>query len=153
MNAPSNLAARYATLADAPAIAALHSASWRDAYAPLLAPHRLPDTLEAEHLAMWTATIPQVAPGRLLVVEADGTEILAFLSTVPDPDGDAAAEHLAALHVAPGAQGMGLGALLLSGVAANCHAEGRQRLWCWVLTGNAGARAFYARLGGTEAAA
>ena len=64
---------RNGTPADADAIAALHTASWRSAYADLM-PAAYPNgPLEAEHLAKWRARAAAPSPGRLLLL-AEETE-------------------------------------------------------------------------------
>ena len=45
---------RPATEADALTIAAIHAASWRDAYAHILAPEFLSGGIEADRLAVWS---------------------------------------------------------------------------------------------------
>jgi hypothetical protein len=45
---------RPATEEDAPLIAAIHVASWRDAYTHILAPEFLSGDIEADRLAVWS---------------------------------------------------------------------------------------------------
>ncbi|MEM9784201.1 MAG: GNAT family N-acetyltransferase [Pseudomonadota bacterium] len=143
------IAIAEAASGDAGAIAALHSASWRDAYAPLLPVGALPDSLEAEHVALWDKVL-FASPRRVLVLTASQSGVLqGFAALCADPDDDDL-DYLAALHVRPGQRSSGLGARLLLALAKSRRRSGRQRLWCWVLRENAGGRRFYAALGATE---
>jgi len=143
---------RPAVPTDAAAIAAIHTASWRDAYAPLLPDGALGPDLAAEHRGLWERVLAPSASMRAVLVAVEGARVLGFAATHPDRD-DPGADHLAALHTDPRARGKGVGAALMREIADRLGALGRQRLWCWVLSANAGARRFYARLGAVEGAA
>ncbi|MEL6335584.1 MAG: GNAT family N-acetyltransferase [Pseudomonadota bacterium] len=143
---------RPAVGSDAGAIAALHSASWRDVYAPLLTGTALPADLEAEHRGLWEKVLAPSAQVRAILVAVDEADrIVGFGATHPDPE-DPALDHLAALHTDPALRGAGIGLMLMREVADRLLALGRQRLWCYVLEENLGAKAFYARLGAVEGA-
>lgn len=120
-------AVREATPADAPAIAALFTASRRAAMPWLREVHG------PEATAAWFREV--VLPGRqvLLALDAAGAP-LAFIAF-----GDGEVEHL---YVAPGARGGGLGTRLLALAQARAPA-----LELWVFQRNAAARAFYERRG------
>ncbi|MEO1468071.1 MAG: GNAT family N-acetyltransferase [Pseudomonadota bacterium] len=132
--------------ADAPAIAALHTASWLDAYAPHV-PGGLPADLADRHRALWDRVLGTDRPANVLLLAEDAAGLAGFVATHPDPE-DPALDYLAALHVAPSRRGQAIGARLMA--AAARALVGRDRLWCHVLVANAGARRFYARLGGSE---
>lgn len=142
------LVLRPAVPADAGAIAAVHSASWRDTYAGFV-PGGLPDTLEAGHRALWDRALVPDGRLRLVLVATRAGEIEGFAATHPDPD-DPGTDHLAALHVRPDRRSAGIGACLMRELADRLFALGRRRLWCFVLAGNDAARRFYARLGAVE---
>lgn len=133
---------------DAPAVAAIHSASWRDVYAPLVS-GTLPEALEADHRALWARVLAAEPHRRLVLVAEAGGRLAGFAAAHPDPD-DPAVDYLAALHMHPDARGQGTGAALMAALADALAARGRTRLWCYVMTANHAARRFYARLGATE---
>lgn len=132
---------RDAVPGDAPALAALHARSWRASYAPFEPAMVLRAPLEANMRDRWE-TWPG---GRLILLAERNDEVLGFVAAergdVPVVDN---------LHVDPGRRGGGIGERLLRGIAARLRTEGVSELRLFVLEGNAGARRFYARLGGQE---
>jgi hypothetical protein len=65
----SGIDIRPATETDAAIIAAIHAASWRDAYAHILAPEFLSGGIEADRLDVWSsgsAIILQLSSSTLL---------------------------------------------------------------------------------------
>jgi RimJ/RimL family protein N-acetyltransferase len=59
--------------------------------------------------------------------------------------------HIVDLALLPSCCGQGMGAAIVMGIEAAARMQGIERLTLTVLTGNLGARRFYARLGFTEA--
>ncbi len=141
---------RLATAADAPAIAALHAASWAVAYAHVLAADWLAHDLAADRLQVWTARFaaPDPAMQVLLAEDDDGLAGFASLFVAADPRWGS---HVDNLHVRPGLKGQGLGRQLLARTAALALAAAPGHgLDLFVYSANTAARGFYARLGGRE---
>jgi ribosomal protein S18 acetylase RimI-like enzyme len=144
---------RSGTPADADAIAALHTASWRSAYADLMPAAHLNGPLAEEHLAKWRARTAELSPGRfLLLAEEGGTadELRGFIHVAVVPDGRV---HVDNLHARPAHVGTGIGHRLLHhGFAWTAGRHPGQDVYLEVLHGNDRAIAFYEREGGTRTA-
>lgn len=127
----------------------VHAQSCAETYAGLLpAPLFAAMTDAARRAAMWRGLIAQ---GACIRVAEDRGRILGLGCAAPGRDaGLGTAAEITSLYLLRAAQGQGLGRALLRALAAAQHAEGRGSLGLWVLEANAGARAFYARLGGRE---
>jgi ribosomal protein S18 acetylase RimI-like enzyme len=131
---------------DVPAVADLHAASQRTAYAGIVPAEALGDGMPAERRAIWELRLdadyggPEHTP-TLLIAEQDG-EPVGFAYLVPEPDGRALLDNL---HVRPGRTGGGIGRLLLH-AALERAAPAPLRLE--VLRANHRAVAFYEREGG-----
>ncbi|MEM6972632.1 MAG: GNAT family N-acetyltransferase [Pseudomonadota bacterium] len=136
-----------ATPEDAAEIAALHSASWRDAYGPLLPSGALPARLEEMHRTLWARVFSPEGSGTLVLTARQDGALMAFAAVHRDAD-QPTLDFLAALHVRPGARSGGIGARMIAEIARRRAVA--ERLWCWVLRENASGRRFYARLGATE---
>ncbi|MFJ1752935.1 GNAT family N-acetyltransferase [Kitasatospora sp. NPDC088134] len=135
---------REGTAADAPAVAALYTASRRDAYAGLLPPELL-DADAAQQDLLWELRLtadygPPADTPVLLLAETPGHPPLGFAHLVP-LDGTVHLEHL---HVHPAHTGRGLGSLLLR-TALDRHPTTPLRLD--VLAANHRAITFYERHG------
>ncbi len=141
---------RLATAADAPAIAALHSESWRAAYAHILRADWLAHHLAADRLDVWTGRFAPQDPALRVVLAQDDDGLAGFASLflAADPHWGS---HVDNLHVRPGLNGTGLGRRLLAQAARLALAEAAgQGLDLFVYSANTAARGFYARLGGRE---
>jgi L-amino acid N-acyltransferase YncA len=144
---------RSATLADAPAIAHVHAASWRTTYAGIIPNAVLAQmTDEARRLANWQRILgdPQ-SPESVFVAEDDAGAIIGFAGGGPTRSGpeDAARYpgELYAIYLLQYAQGHGLGRALVRAVAQRLAEQGKHAMIVWVLAANP-ARHFYAALGG-----
>lgn len=141
---------RAARRSDAPAIAALHTASWRAAYRGLLPDAFLDTEVEAEHVDLWHQRFKasDAAPVTVTVVAEHDGSIVGFAHSIVDED----PKHgtlLDNLHVHPDAKRLGIGRYLMAETAARLAAAGSQcGLYLWVLEQNARARSFYEALGG-----
>ncbi|MFC8528949.1 GNAT family N-acetyltransferase [Nocardia sp. NPDC057227] len=132
---------------DVAAIAALHAASWRTAYAGMMPSEFLDGDLLADRLAVWRERCAAAVPPGLFVAE-DGGELLGFGYATPTPDGRVLLDNL---HAAPGRTRAGIGTRLLGTVfdwAATTHPDRGVHLE--VLQANTPAIAFYERHGGTR---
>ncbi|MFD9128801.1 GNAT family N-acetyltransferase [Kitasatospora sp. NPDC059571] len=141
---------RTGTAADAPAVAALHAASQRSAYAGIVPDEALGDGLPAQRQEIWALRLtvdyggPEHTP--TLLVAEDGEGPVGFAYLVPEPDGRTLLDNL---HVRPGRTGGGIGRLLLR-AALERTAPAPLRLE--VLRENRRAIAFYEREGGRRTA-
>jgi ribosomal protein S18 acetylase RimI-like enzyme len=138
---------REAGAADAPAIAALLTASWQDAYAGLLPAALLQDRLPALHRAAWAAHFAAPRPGIVLLAEGpDG--LRGFCAAWLDAD----EAYVDNLHLRPGLRGGGVGRALLGRAVGALAARGATQAALTIIDGNEGALRFYRRLGGIDGA-
>ncbi len=150
---PSGGLVRPAVLQDARAIAAVHVATWRDAYAGLLPGHFL-DGLDVDERAQtWRGRLAAMPDGLFVFVfELDG-EVRGFVSGGPGRDGGAGGE-VYAIYVDPGSQGQGAGRRLLQAAVECLTGAGFTQAGLWVFADNHPARSFYESQGwrpdGTE---
>ncbi|WP_407563003.1 GNAT family N-acetyltransferase [Streptomyces sp. 184] len=149
---------RAAGAADAPAIAALHAASWRRHYRGAYSDAFLDGDVVADREAVWAARLADLragggrvgGAGSLTYVCESGGAVVGFAHAVLDehPRWGALVDNL---HVAYGSQRRGVGARLMRlaarGVAERSPGSG---LHLWVLEQNDRAQSFYAALGGTR---
>lgn len=144
---------RLATLADAPAIAHVHVASWRTTYAGIIPDAVLAQmTDEARRLANWQRILSDPhSPECVFVAEDDNADIIGFASGGPTRSGpeDAARfpGELYAIYLLQAAQGRGVGRVLARAVAQRLAEQDMHAMIVWVLAENP-ARQFYAALGG-----
>lgn len=136
---------RPATPDDAPAIAAVHVASWQAAFRGFL-PDDYLDALSADdRLPMWTRILTDPAsPMSVIVAEDDGT-ITGFASVGPSEDGMQGEMSLSTLYLAPAATGKGIGRALLAEGERVMAESGASIASLRVITANAHARTFYER--------
>ena len=138
---------REALSDDAPAIAALHVASWRDAYAHILDPAFLAGPVEEDRMRCWTGRFADPRPDQHVVLALDGEQPAGFVCVFAeqDPVWGALVDNL---HVLPGLRGRGIGAQLL-GRAAEWVDTVRpgSPLHLWVFEANRPAMQFYERMG------
>lgn len=135
---------------DAAAVAALHATNWRANYREVLSAAYLVGDVERERMAVWTSRLTGATDRAFgIVAEADGRLIgFAYVIGNADPEFGNVLENL---HVEPGAQGKGLGRLLLRRVVETLESMAwAPRLYLWVYTVNGAARRFYERLGARE---
>jgi GNAT superfamily N-acetyltransferase len=141
---------REATVADAPAVAALHAESWRANYRGAYRDAYLDGDVFADRLRVWQERLATPAPNQLVVVAEEGAALLGFACAYGGHDATWGS-LLDNLHVQPGRQGRGVGARLVAEVAAWC----RERhpdcgLHLLVLEQNVRAQRFYERLGARD---
>lgn len=143
---------REAIPGDAAALGALHAASWRETYAGLL-PRAFLDALP-DRTAMWRAVLDDptaFGSTSVFVAERDG-RLTGFGACTGQRDPDLQAQgydgEFAAIYVLRAHQGAGTGRALMRRLARRLLDQGRSAASLWVLRENAGACAFYERLGG-----
>ena len=133
---------------DRDAIAALHLASWRDAYGVALPRAYLDGALARDLAARWAAR--DLAPPLLTLCawDAEGGDLAGFLCC----ETDRAVPYVDNLHAHPARRGEGIGRALMAGCGARLRAMGHAACELTVLEANPAARRFYRRLGGAEGA-
>jgi GNAT superfamily N-acetyltransferase len=144
---------RAASPDDAQPIAAVHVATWRDAYAGLLPDEMLAGLDVGEWAGRWRGRLAAPAEGVFtLVCEADG-RLRGFASGGPSRDGFPGGE-VYTIYLDPGWQGRGAGRSLLAAATRLLADAGFTDACLWVLAANRPARGFYESQGwhcdGTE---
>ena len=147
------IAIRRARAADAPGIAAVHVATWRNTYATLL-PEAFLAGLSAERLSLHYERSIRIGHGVFVAVRSvgQGTPLVVGFSTARPCPGEALGDgEVETLYVADDWQNRGLGGQLLRAAAKYLAALGCRSVFIWVLHGNP-AIFFYERLGGRRLA-
>lgn len=129
---------------DRAAIAALHTASWRDSYRGTLPDSLLDGTLDGLMADRWAEQAIGAADA-VLVAEEDGA-LLGFCAAW-----DREPVYIDNVHVAAAARSRGIGRQLLAAVATHFLAGGRHGAALHVVASNRRAKALYLTLGGREA--
>lgn len=140
---------REAVAADAAAIAALHVASWRDAYASILDPDFLAGPIEADRFSLWDARL-RGAPSApwVQIAQTEAGAMAGFICAYPGAD-VRWGSLIDNLHVLPAMRGRRIGEQLLRAAAAQL--DDRQvggGLHLWVFEANEAGLRFYQRMGG-----
>ncbi len=148
---------RPAAGADARAIAAVHVAGWRSAYAGLLPAEMLAALDVGQRAARWRERLAELPDSMFVLVFEQVGHVRAFVSGGPARDGGGipgVGGEVYAIYVDPAYQARGAGTQLLEAAARRLADEGFARASLWVLTENADARGFYESRGwrwdGTE---
>ncbi len=139
---------RRATEADARAIAAIHVATWRAAYAAIL-PVGFPARLSVQQReAGWRTGLREPAPRvASWVAEADG-RVVGFATTGPTRDADVEGfGELYTMYVEPRSWGSGAGSALMERALDGLREAGFESAMLWVFADNPRGRAFYERWG------
>jgi ribosomal protein S18 acetylase RimI-like enzyme len=139
---------RDAGPADAEAVAALHTGSWRAHYRGILPDAYLDSEIFGERRAFWQSALRDPKAGQLVIVATLEAVLTGFISVVRDGElgFDAEIENL---HVEPRLCGQGLGRRLLGEAVARLASDGVSSVCLWVFDANEAAIRFYQRLGGT----
>jgi ribosomal protein S18 acetylase RimI-like enzyme len=140
---------RHATPADASQVAAIHCASWRDAYASVLDEAFLRGPIEEDRRALWFDRLQNPDKARIILL-ADVAQAApaAFVCAYRDLD-PVWGSWIDNLHVLPALRGKGIGEHLMRSAARALAAEARTTgLHVWTFEANQAALRFYRRLGG-----
>jgi GNAT superfamily N-acetyltransferase len=140
---------RAAGLADAVAIAQLHTHSWQTAYRGILRDDFLGGPLAENRRMLWHTRLSDYKRAdQFVLVDAQGGAIRGFACAFldADPEWGCLVDNL---HVIPDLKGQGLGRQLMTAVAQRVWLSNpSSRLHLWVYEQNLAARRFYERLGG-----
>ena len=135
---------RPATLAEASALARVHVAAWRTAYAGVMPDAYLAGLDEARFTLGWESVLDD---GTTFVGLSDEGVLDGFVTVGDAHDDGPATGELWALNVHPEAFGSGLGTLLHTAALARLAADGHESAYLWVARDNPRARRFYEREG------
>ncbi|MEI7600541.1 MAG: GNAT family N-acetyltransferase [Aestuariivirga sp.] len=143
---------RVPTVADAEAIARLHVAGWREAYAGIVPSTILDNVDVADRIARWQDYL--AGDGVTFLAEEEGAAA-GFIraGALSEPMVAGADGHIFALYVLRRHHRRGIGRRLLGLVAGEWLARGGRALSVGVLTENAPALAFYQGVGASFAQA
>ena len=148
MTSDAGVEVRDATPGDAPAIAAVHVASWRSAYVGLLPPAVLDGLSEAQRARQWHRVLDPSSADRVVVAD-DGGRVVGFAHVGAAHDADVGADtgQLLTIYLHPDVWGRGVGRTVHDAGLARLAERGHRSAVLWMLSNNARAERFYARQG------
>jgi ribosomal protein S18 acetylase RimI-like enzyme len=139
---------RPADVADAPAIARVHVATWRSTYHDLLPEDFLESLTESGYEDRWRRFIAERS-GRIYVAQNGTKDVVGFASGGRERAGETGyAGELYAIYLLESSQRRGFGRELVRAVVGGLREMGLEDMIIWVLRDNRPARDFYERLGG-----
>jgi ribosomal protein S18 acetylase RimI-like enzyme len=143
-----SVALRAPAVDEAEAIARLHIACWREAYAGIVPAEALANADLAERTEKWRRSITD--PDSFALVAFAGAEPVALVLARPasEPDAPEGEGAIAALYVRASHYRLKLGSRLMAAAARWWRARGGRTLRLGVLAENPRAIAFYERMGG-----
>lgn len=138
---------KRAGIEDADAIAALHTASWRNFYKDILPNTYLDNEIENERTEFWQHKLSNLPQGDLVLITRSGGALSGFIWVArnADPDYDTMIE---ALHVHSRMRGRGIGTRLIADAVQRLIEDGASSVCLRVFDANQQAVDFYQRLGG-----
>lgn len=143
------LSVRAAEVADAEAIAAVHVAGWRRAFAGVVDSGFLAGLDVSRRAASWRRMLTEPAPRSTVLVAVRSGRVAGFCAAGASRDDGAAASvgEVYAIYADPAQLGTGVGRALMTAALGFLRGEGFTRATLWTLEGNALGRAFYDRSG------
>jgi ribosomal protein S18 acetylase RimI-like enzyme len=138
---------RFATGADAPAIARVNVRAWRSAYRGHIPDAVLDALSESERAARWTSWLEPVDHGVQVAVTGGAVIGYVWVMAARDTDTLRATGEVSALYVAPEHWRSGAGSALMRAGIELAHNRGCRSLILWVVASNERARRFYERWG------
>ena len=140
---------RTAVPPDAPALAAVHEASWREAYSGILPPRALMGFIHRRGTGWWVRTVKHAG---VLVLEVGG-RVVGYATygrnrTGALPQGGEVYE----LYLMPEYQGLGFGRRLFAAALDRLRTMGAKGTIVWSIEQNDRAMAFYRGCGGRDVA-
>ncbi len=147
------LTVRRATLADAPAIAEVHVAAWRETYTGIVPAPFLADLKAERREKMWREVLSSADQPPMLHVAVDDTgRIVGFASAGANRSPELGfSGELYAIYLLQAHQGEGTGRRLFQAVVSDLRAAGHTGMMLWVIDQNRTVD-FYKHLGGIERA-
>lgn len=140
----ADVSVRPATREDAPLVAHIQLAAWRDTHAETLEA-ALAQLDESAFEPGWTDAITAPpSPGHRVLVACEGARVVGF--TAVRPAGEDVGE-IVALEVLPAEQRSGHGSRLLAAAVDTMRQDGAQAMTAWVLDGDEARAQFYSGAG------
>jgi ribosomal protein S18 acetylase RimI-like enzyme len=147
----ARIALRAAHADDAEAIARLHAESWQRTYRGMMADDFLDGAALANRREVWHQRLRAPAPSQFVCVAEAALRLCGFICAFAGDDPEWGS-YIDNLHVAPGRHRQGIGRALMRRTAEWLVRDAPDRgVYLWVMEANAPARAFYDRLGATNA--
>jgi ribosomal protein S18 acetylase RimI-like enzyme len=149
MTPPGVLGYRFATPADADAIASLHADSWSRHYRGAYPDAYLDGDAPEDRRRLWRERFREASEDQLTIVAVLRDDLIGFAHTCldADPKWGALVDNL---HVRYDLKRQGVGrALMAESAAALLERRPASSLYLWVLQQNVAAQAFYTAVGGT----
>lgn len=142
---------RIARADDAESIAVLHTESWRRTYRGMMSDEFLDGGALGNRRGVWRERLHADTPNQFVCVAEQDSRIVGFICAFSNQDPIWGA-YIDNLHVAHDLQRRGVGrALMRSAAEWLCRAQSSGGVYLWVMEANASARAFYERLGASNA--
>ena len=141
------LGMRWSTAADAEALAELHRAAWRYAYAGIIPGLTLERMIARRGRGWWTRMHER---GFRALVAGSRGEVTGYATLGRGRGPAAGTGEIYELYVRPEYHGCGVGRLLFADARRELALRGLDRLVVWALAENTVACRFYAAMGGTE---
>jgi GNAT superfamily N-acetyltransferase len=142
----ADVSVRVAWADDAPAIAAVQVAAWREEYAGVLPPDVLAAMDPDQFAAAWHQALQKPADARnrvLVALERNAVRGFAVTQPSPDPDSDPIADgEVAELVVAPDHRGAGHGSRLVHAAVDTLRADRFTLATCWLTVDDDARRRF-----------
>jgi ribosomal protein S18 acetylase RimI-like enzyme len=138
---------REATIEHAEAIADVHVASWRAAYAGLMPAEYLAGLSVVQRAASWRKALAAGRPRVALAFEDARLAGWAAYGPSRDEDKDADWGEIESIYLRPAFWRRGIGERLVGRACDALRAAGYRQVSLWVLCDNLAARSFYERLG------
>lgn len=145
---------RSAIPSDAPALGAVHVASWHETYTGILPDEMLASLSVEARTEMWTKILgyPAAFGGTAVYVAEDHGRVVGFGSCGQQRDealtGLGFGGEISAIYVLRSHQRLSVGRSIMRAMAHALLEQGRAAATLWVLRENVVARGFYERLGG-----
>jgi ribosomal protein S18 acetylase RimI-like enzyme len=138
---------RFATAADADAIAKLHAESWRSAFGGIISDEYLEARADEDRLAVWRERLSaEFVPEKFVLIAEENSRLFGFSIVFVESDATYGS-LLDNLHVAPHLTRQGIGRRLLSESARELGKRSKRGLFLWVMERNLRAQQFYGKAG------
>lgn len=133
---------------DAPDLARIHIAAWRETYRGLLPDSFLDRMSLPVHARRFHASLMRTEPKEATLAAADRHGLVGYAAGGPSRSRKAGEAEITTLYLLRSAQGRGVGRRLVEDVCRVFEANGATSLMISVLRDNLPARRFYEHLGG-----